>query len=181
MDNKSLKDTIFYTPFMTVLYVFLQNPEKELTDSDVTELVSTIKKSAVNNALRELAELKFIDRSFKGKMAFNKLVETSTITHLKIVGNLIRIQPLIDELVPDCSKIVLFGSRADGAHTSESDFDLFVISVKLDSINKTVRKSPLSEIIQMVIRKPEQMLTFKKDEPALSKEISKGTVLWEKI
>lgn len=181
MDNKSLKDTIFYTPFMTVLYVFLQRPEKEMTDSGVTELASTIKKSAVNNALRELAEMKLIDRSFKGKMAFNRLIKSPAITHLKIVSNLIKIQPLIDELMPNCSKIVLFGSRADGTHTSESDFDLFIISSKPDVVNKAVRKSPLSEIVQMVIRKPEQMLTFKKDEPALSKEISKGTMLWEKI
>lgn len=181
MDDNLLKGSVFATPFMGVLYVFLQNPDREFTDSEVISNISTIKKSAVNNALRELAQKKLIQRIFKGRMAFNRLLESPLITHLKIISNLIQLQPLIDELRDSCSKIVLFGSRADGTHVSESDFDLFIVSSKIDSVNKMTQDSPLAEIVQIIARTPEKMLSFKKDEPTLNGEISKGTLLWERM
>lgn len=175
-----LHEALFNTPLWKVLHHLLQNPELELRDTEISLIVRSARKSAINVALRRLADQGFITRRLLGRQAFNKLNESPLITHLKIISNIVAIQDLTDKLKPLCSKIVLFGSRAEGAHTSESDFDIFVVTQEGDKVNKLIRKSVLEEKIQLISKTPEEMLTFDKDEPALRDEIKKGIVLWEK-
>ena len=176
----TLHETLFNTPLWKVLDYLLQNPEKEHRDTEISLIVRSAKKSAINVALRRLAAQGFITRRLLGRQAFNKLNESPFITHLKIISNIVAIQDLTDKLKPICSKIVLFGSRAEGAHTSESDFDIFIVTSEREKINKLIRRSMLEERIQLVSKTPEEMLTFDKDQPALRKEIKKGIILWEK-
>lgn len=176
----TLHEALYNTPLWKVLDHLLQNPEAELRDTEISLAVKAAKKSAINLALRKLADHGFITRRLLGRQAFNKLKDSPLITHLKIISNIIAIQDLTDKLKPLCSKIVLFGSRAEGTHTSESDFDIFVVTEQGDKVNKLIRKSILEEKIQLIFKTPEEMLTFDKDEPALRGEIKKGIVLWEK-
>lgn len=176
----TLHEALFNTPLWKVLDHLLQHPETELRDTEISLAVRAAKKSAINVALRRLAEQGFITRRLLGRQAFNKLNESPLITHLKIISNIVAIQDLIPKFKPLCSKIVLFGSRAEGTHTSKSDFDIFVVTSEREKINKLIRKSMLEEKIQLVSKIPEEMLTFDKDEPALRDEIKKGIVLWEK-
>ena len=176
----TVQDTLFNTPLWKVLDYLLQNPEQELRDTEIAVAVKSARKSAINVALRRLADQGFITRRLRGRQAFNKLNESALLTHLKIISNIAAIHDLIDNFKPFCSKIVLFGSRAEGAHTSESDFDIFVVSDKGEKLNKIVRKSVLEEKIQLIIKTAEEVLTLYKDEPALRDEIQKGLVLWQK-
>ena len=169
---------LFSTPLWSVLDYLLQHPDQELTDSEIVLQMATVKKSAVNIALRKLAQIGFVRRTPRGRMVFNYLLDTPLTSNLKIVSNLIHVQPLVDKIASYSSKIVLFGSRAEGTQNSESDFDLFVIATEknVSSITKMA-----TDKIQLISKTPEQMLTFDKKEPALSREIKKGIVLWEKI
>jgi len=176
----TLHEALFNTPLWKVLDHLLQNPELELRDTEISLIVRSAKKSAINVALRRLADQGFIIRRLLGHQAFNKLNDSPLITHLKIISNIVAIKDLTDKLKPICSKIVLFGSRAEGTHTSGSDFDIFVVTEDGDKVNKLIRKTMLEEKIQLISKNAEQMLTFDKDEPALRDEIKKGMVLWEK-
>ncbi len=156
----------------------MQHPEQELRDTEISLKVKSVKKSAVNVALRKLADIGFITRYLRGRQAFNKINESSLITHFKVISNIIAIKELTDKLEPLCSKIILFGSRAEGEHTSESDFDIFVVTIRGDDVNRAIRKHPLAEKIQIVIKTPEQMLAFDEESPVFQKQVKKGIVLW---
>lgn len=180
MDLNKLTDTLFSTPILRVLEFLLRNPESELNDTEIAERVEGTRKSAVNLALRKLSELGIVTRSKRGRMIFNRLVDSALVQQLKRTSNLMAIQPLVDSLMPLCAKIVLFGSRSEGAHTSESDFDVLVVTTDESKVGRIVRRNALAEKLQIVIKSPENMLTFDADEKVLSKEVKKGIVLWQR-
>lgn len=178
MDINLQKEILFNTPVGVVLNYLLQNPDSENTDAEISREIKKVKKSAINIALRKLSDVNFITRTKRGRMVFNKLNRSPLIRQLKIVSNLISIQPFVDKTTSRCSKIILFGSRASGNHDSKSDFDLFVVAT--DSNQDLIRKI-LTDNLQVIFKTPEQMLTINKHEPALTTEIKKGIVLWEQI
>lgn len=181
MDSKlKLDDILFSTPFWRVLNFLLQHPDQELMDSEISPQIEKVKKSAVNVALRRLKEIGFIDRHMRGRQAFNRLVNSLLVTHLKIVSNIVEIKPLTDRMISYCFKIVLFGSRADGTNMTDSDFDIFVVTDNKDEINKLVRKNYPKGQIQLIAKSNEEMLTFQEESPVLRHQIEKGIVLWEK-
>lgn len=176
----NLKKTLFSTPLLKVLDFLLQHPDLELNDTEISGHFNAVGKSAVNLALRKLAGLGLVVRTPRGRMMFNRLVDSPLTQELKVASNLMAVQPLIENLKALCIKIVLFGSRSQGTHTSDSDYDLFIVASNLKAVLKTISKDSLTEIIQPVIKTPEQALTFKSDEPVLSGEIKEGKVIWER-
>ena len=177
MDNKIIHHPLITTPIWQVLDYLLQHPDLEESDSEIVAKIYGTKKSAINVALRRLAAIHLIERQSRGRMIFNKLLPTPLIIQLKIVSNLLYIQPTVEKLQPFCSKIVLFGSRAFGTHTFESDYDLFVVANHIEKVLKKINKT---SNIQIIFKNPAKMLSFSEDEPELSKEVKKGIVLWEK-
>jgi len=175
-----LKDMLFSTPLLKVLDFLLQHPEITLIDTEIAGRLETGRKSAVNLALRRLAHLGIIRRTHRGRMVFNSLIESALTSQLKVTSNLLAIQDLVGKLSPLSAKIVLFGSRADGTHTSESDFDMLAVTTDEGAARKIVQKHPLADKIQLLVKAPEQILTLEKDEPVLSEQIRKGIVLWER-
>jgi len=181
MDNKNnLNTALISTPTLKVLDFLLQHPEVELNDTEIAGQLDTVRKSAVNLALRALAGLGLVKRVPRGRMVFNSLVESPLVLQLKTTSNLVRLAPLIEQMKPLCLKIILFGSRAEGTHRSESDFDLLAIVDDDEAVRRVVRKSILAERIQLLMKKPEQALTIDKDEPVLSRQVKKGIVLWQR-
>lgn len=175
-----IKSAVFSTTLHKVLDFMLQHPDLELNDTEISGRLFGAGKSAVNMALRRLAELGLIERTPRGRMNFSRLIESPLAFELKILSNMLAVSELTERIKPFCAKVVLFGSRADGTHTSESDFDIFIVTSAEDRVLKVIKKHPFAEMIQPLIKRPEQMLTFDRDEPALSKEIKKGRVLWER-
>lgn len=170
---------LFSTPMLKVLDFLLQHPDLKLIDTEIAGRLMDVRKSAVNLALRKLASMGLVERTPRGNMVFNKLVENPITDEFKILSNLLAIDPLVEQLKQYSVRIVLFGSRADGSHHSESDFDLFIVTAQDKKVLSAIGKDVLAERIQAVIKNPEQMLTFADDDPALYKEMKKGRVLWE--
>lgn len=181
MDKRSnARKALCSTPLHKVLDFMLQHPELVLSDTEIAGEFTDVGKSAVNVAIRKLEAIGFVERTSRGTMMLNRLIDSPITAELRIASNLLALQPLIGKLSGLCLKIILFGSRADGAHTSESDYDLFIVSPEMDAVLKAIGKDALAERIQPVIKTPEQALSFDADEPALSAEVKKGKVLWEK-
>lgn len=175
--ERNMLTTLTATPIWQVLDYLLQNPDLEESDSEIVQKITCAKKSSINVALRRLAELCIVERTARGRMVFNKLLNTPLITYLKITSNLFHIQSTAERIFPFCSKVTLFGSRATGDHTSESDYDVFVVTNHFEKVLAVLKKDSR---IQVIMKRPEQMLSFADDEPVLNKEVKKGIMLWEK-
>ena len=72
-----------------------------------------------------------------------------------------RIMTITKQLVPD-AKIILFGSRARGDYTKESDFDIAVITPQ--ATDKRTLFSKLNKAIYQEIRKPIDLVLYTPEE-----------------
>ncbi|MBI5300442.1 MAG: nucleotidyltransferase domain-containing protein [Deltaproteobacteria bacterium] len=168
---------LFSTPKLKVLDFLLQNSDLKLNDTEITARVKGVGRSAVNMSLRELTRMGLVERTVRGNMVMNRLIESPFIHTMKIASNILHVQELVEHLKPQSSKIILFGSRAVGDNTSESDSDLFVVSETADAIFKIARK--FEEKLQIVVKSSAEWLSLPQDNSVFYETIRKGILLWE--
>ncbi|MDD4203314.1 MAG: nucleotidyltransferase domain-containing protein [Candidatus Omnitrophica bacterium] len=164
-----------------VLYFLCQFPYDSFYSAQIAKKTS-LSKGGVSQSLRFLTKEKLIIVQRKGRMAFYQInISSPIIQSFKLFYNLLMLRPFIEAIKPYSSKIVLFGSCADGTDSNQSDIDMLVISNKKSEVStclssfKTVRK------IQVILKSPEEYISLEKKEPVFYNEIQKGRVLWDKI
>lgn len=180
MDTKNNeKKMIFSTPILKILDFLLLNPDQQYSDADINRKKIGIKKSAINSALRTLSAIGFVERKKQGQSSVNCLIQTKpVICFFKIISNLLEIEPVIKKCRSLTYKIILFGSRADGTHMHDSDFDIMVVTDDKTTVGKVMQSSRLP--LQPILKHPEEMMRLHETEPSLWNAISKGIILWER-
>lgn len=174
-----IKKYLTVTSHQKVLSFLLNHPSCSYMEKEIVR-AAKVSKSAVNEALKELAKDKLILQEKKGRMSFYSVdLDEPVIRRLKSTENVSLLKPLTEQLKKISQKIILFGSFAEGINVEESDIDLFVLSDQPDSIQRVIQKSPLAEKIQPVIKKPAEFIGLDKKKPLFYQEIERGIVLWE--
>ena len=95
------------------------------------EIVSAtgVGRSAVNLAVRDLADSGFIDCESRGRTRFYSTDPADLVVRqFKVWETALNLQPLVEQLRPFTRRVVLFGSAAKGLDTAGSDLDLFIIA-----------------------------------------------------
>lgn len=176
----NLNKHLFFTNYQKILKYLATHPSEECVEKDIQEATS-ISKAGVNLALRSLAKDGLVERKKRGKLSFYDInLDNPLIRQLKILINLIEIDPLI-QIVKDLSeKTILFGSGSTGTNIEESDIDLFVLANQPRKVQEVINKSDLAEKIQAVTMKPMDYISLKKKDPVFYEEISRGILIWEK-
>ena len=175
----TIKKYLTATSHQKVLSFLLNHPSRSYMEKEIVK-ATKVSKSAVNEALKELAKDKFVLQEKKGRMSFYSVdLNDPIIRRLKSTENVSLLKPLIEQLKKISQKIILFGSLAEGTNVEESDIDLFILSNRSDSVQKVIQKSPLVERIQPVIKKPSEFIGFDKKKPLFYQEIERGIILWE--
>lgn len=176
----NLHKLLFNTAQQKILAFLAENAGESYQEKEVAKK-TVVKKSAVNLALRELFEMKIINRQKIGRSSlYSADAKKNIIREIKVLQNISTIEPLVNKLEEDSQKIVLFGSFADGTNTKDSDIDLFILTNHPTAIRKILNDSALAERIQIITKTPVEMLKINKNKPVLFQEIEKGRVLWEK-
>jgi len=176
---------IIATVNQKVLSLLVKFSDKEFYERQIARKISIAYGSA-NRALNDLYSTGAIKRRQEGKMYFYSVdLSNAAITELKKLINIILIEPLTQALKDISSRIVLYGSCAQGIDTSQSDLDLFIVSHDKERVMETIDNFsfPLGfeDIhIQPVIKSPVELLEASKSEQAFLKEVEQGIVLWEK-
>lgn len=90
----------------------------------------------------------------------------------------VKVKAIIQEILPG-ARIILFGSRAKGTYTEESDFDLLVITEKnLSETEKINIRSSIKKMLIKALRKPVDVLLNLKKEVEIKKELPGHIVYW---
>lgn len=141
---------------------------------------------SANRSLNELFSTGAIRRRREGKMYFYS-IDTSepAVTLFKKLVNLMLLEPLIESLKKEASRVVLYGSCAQGMDTYQSDLDLFVVTNSKDNATEIINgfKPPkgFEKLrIQPVIKTPVELLQAGETEKVFLEEVEQGIVLWEK-
>jgi predicted nucleotidyltransferase len=176
-----VESTFFGTPLLGVLNVLLRHTGIELSDSEVAEKVRGAGRSAVHQALQHLARMGVVRRTNRGRRCFNVLDNGHAwIQPLKVTLSIMDLAPLVEFLKEHATKIVLFGSRADGTYRADSDYDVLVVSSDPEAVHRLAAKMDFGGRLQLLVRTPSEMLDFSSNDPVLAANIRKGAVLWER-
>lgn len=177
---------IIFTVNQKVLGLFAKFSDKEFYERQIARKLG-IGYSSANGALNELYSAGVIKRRQEGKMYFYSVDPSSPIViELKKLVNLLLIEPLVEELKKASSRVILYGSCAQGTDTSESDLDLFIVSNNrngaLESVSNFKFPRGFEDIhIQAVVKTPVELLEMKEPDQAFIEEVERGTVLWERV
>ena len=175
----NLEQRIFSTSYQKILRYLVDNPSDEYVEKEIQN-VTGISKAGVNFGLRALTEDGLVNCKKKGKFSFYSVdLNQSKIRQIKVLANLVVIDPLIKSLQDLSEKIIFFGSSATGTNIEESDIDLFILTNRPEEVKRVLSESPLSEKIQAIIKKPIEYLPLKAKDPIFYEEISEGLVTWE--
>lgn len=178
---ESTKSLVFSSPFQVVLEYLLQNPDLELSDSELTAEISGAKRAAVHQSLLKLDRHQIIRRNRQGRKCLNQLNQgLPWIAPLKIVSNILDLDPFVTRIKDIATKVVLFGSRATGDNHHDSDYDILIVSTQHEEVTNASMQSAVSEKLQLIVKTPEEFLDFDNREPVLAGHIRKGIILWER-
>ena len=180
-----LNSHIIATVNQKVLSFLAKFSNKEFYERQIARKIDIAYGSA-NRALNELYSSGAIKRRQEGKMYFYSVDPSNAgIIEFKKFLNLMLIEPLVEELNNISSRIVLYGSCAQGADTSESDLDLFIVSSNKEQVTEAISNFSFppgfEDIhIQAVIKNPVELLKVRESEQAFIDEVERGIVLWER-
>jgi predicted nucleotidyltransferase len=176
---------IIATVNQKILFFLAKFSDMEFYERQIARKLGIAYGSA-NRALNELHATRAIKRRREGKMFFYSINRSNpTVSDLKRLINIVLIEPLVEELKGISSKIVLYGSCAQGTDTSQSDLDLFVASDKrkqaMSVINNFTFPQGFESInIQPVVKGHAEILGAGQAEQAFLDEVERGIVLWER-
>jgi len=155
-------------------------------DEDGAEFVSQIardigiSKGEVSKAVKVLKQGGFLETELKGRNMICSVKRTSRLNQkLRIAFNLLEVMSKLEALKKYASKIVLFGSCAQGEDTSKSDIDIFVIAKDKIKLNKAVQKIKFSRTAQWVVKTPQEYVVLNTKDRTFAAEINRGIILWE--
>ena len=177
-----LKDIFIKTVEQRVLSLFVANPDKVFYSREVSKKIKT-SLGATSNALRLLEKNSILSSEKKGRTSLYTLkLPNEYLERFKILNVLLIIEPLIEKLKSISRRVILYGSYATGAFTSDSDLDIFVISEKRNEVLKAIGgfKANITLEIKPVIKKQVEWMQLEKSAPEFFIEINKGITLWEK-
>ncbi|MBI4331153.1 MAG: nucleotidyltransferase domain-containing protein [Chloroflexi bacterium] len=177
---------IIFTVNQKVLALLAKFSNEEFYEREIARRIG-IGCGSAHRAVFELYFTGVIKRRQEGKMYFYSVDPSNpVIVEFKKLVNLILIEPLVEELKKASSRIVLYGSCAQGTDTSQSDVDLFVVSSNKSEVLEAVSnfKFPrgFEDVhIQGVVKIPVELLGAKGPEQTYVDEVERGIVLWERV
>lgn len=175
-----IEKIIFTTSRQKVLVFLAENIGEEFQEKEIVKKTG-VKKSAVNLALRKLAENKIINYKKIGRTSLYQADgKNNLIREIKTLLNVLKLESLINKLKSESIKIILFGSFANGTNNKDSDIDLFVLSNNANDVRKIINNSEFAEKAQLILKTPAEMIKINKNKPLLFQEIEKGKVMHEK-
>jgi predicted nucleotidyltransferase len=162
-----------------ILTFLARNPDKEFYLREIAKNID-VSVGGTHKVLKSLYEMSFVKVRRSGKNLYYQVnYMNPSIKNFKIFVNITELNPIINDLIDNSEKIVLFGSCATGEDTSNSDIDLLIISKNTDKVENYLKKKKLSRKIQATVVTTSELIKLKEKDKAFYEEIAKGIPLWE--
>jgi len=180
MNNLKIKKYLYhYTPLK--ILSLISNHQGEVFSANEIFRLTKSSKGATNQTLRLLLGLDILSRERKGNLFLYRLKpDNLVLRQFKIFENLLDLRGLMKEIQKYCYEITLFGSRAEGSNTKESDIDLFIITEYKKEVRRIVAEYKTGDVkYQAIIQDPLESLSSKKEDSVFHGQIKKGITIWK--
>lgn len=167
-----------------VLQFLAKYSDKEFHEREITRRIG-ISTGSANRALNQLYKSGTVTRQQKGRMLFYSLdVSKPAVLEFKKLINILFMESLVENLKNITSRVILYGSCAQGTDTSRSDMDVFIVTNDRDSVRRIIEDfhfpKGFEEItIQAVINTPVELLQMRESDQVFLNEVEQGIVLWQ--
>lgn len=181
MNALKIKKYLYHQTPLKILSFLSNHPETTFSANEVSKTTKS-SKGAMNQTLRLLLELDILSREKKGNLFLYKLNNNNfVLRQFKILENSLCLQKLVREIQKYCYKIILFGSRADGSNTKDSDIDLFILTEHKEETRKIITKYNETADVryQAIIQDPLESVLSKKEDRVFHRQVENGITLWE--
>jgi predicted nucleotidyltransferase len=100
---------------------------------------------------------------------------------LKVLLNIYSLGGLLKGIRPYCSRILLFGSCAEGLDVRDSDIDLFVLTQEKEKVKLEIsaHQGETGRRIAAIVVNANEFARMKRVDRTLYDGITKGITLWE--
>jgi len=177
--GRNMFDPLFAASPARVLRFLARNAGKSFFEREIVEATG-VSRSAVNLATRMLHQAGLLLCERRGRMNFYTADDRHPfVRQFKVMDNLAQLEALLNELRPLARQIILFGSCAEGTNTSESDVDLFILTLERSQVMAIISQSRGDHHIQPVIVNTQELAALKEKDAAFFTQVKRGIVLWE--
>jgi len=146
---------------------FISGKDGELYERQIAD-GAKVSVGSANAILREFAAIGLISLQRKGKMLFYQRNDSNPLLRqFKVFSTVNGLMPFIGSVAPLCSRIVLFGSCAEGRNGEKSDVDLFILTREKEKVRRAADKSPRIQAI--LLDSAEYSQLERKDKPLYSR------------
>lgn len=175
------KMNLFSKTGMKLLEFLLENPMRDLYEREISK-GSGVSIGATNEILKIFAGLSIVKRERKGKMYFYRVDMENPITRqFKVLFNILELHDFVEKTKSLATKIILFGSCAEGVNTEDSDMDIFMLAKDKKTVSARIREvREHGKRVSPIIIETGQLAAFKKENAPLYEKIKNGIVLWDR-
>ncbi len=179
-NNEHMSEKVNLSPLGLMVLTYLsRSPDKQYY---VREIARKINGSVggCHKVLKTLFEMGLIDKQISGRNLYYRIKEKNpAIKYFKVFINIQELNLEINEIFPECKKIILYGSCATGEDSIESDIDLLIITENVKEINQKLKHRYINDReLKSITLLPHDFIKLKDKDPAFYNEINKGIILW---
>ena len=167
---------------LQILYFLLSDPMEQFYGREIARRTS-VSVGAVNQFLRKFYKIGLVEMTKRGKTnLYRANLKNPIARQFKVLFNVLTLNQLIEKLKEDSDRIVLFGSCAEGTDVKDSDIDLFILTSKIETVQREVRlyEQKIDRRIAPIIVDSNEFAKMKTKDKPLYERISKGITLWER-
>lgn len=180
MDVLKIENLLYHKTPLKIFSFLSLHPGQIFSAREISKQTKS-SKGATNETLRLLLRLDILSREQKGNLFLYRLcLDSFLLKQFKIFENLLHLEGLVKDIRPYSSQIILFGSRADGSNSQDSDIDIFIKSNYKDRVRKLINKYEADDFkIRPVIQDSLEIISSHKTDRAFFEQVKKGITLWE--
>lgn len=166
-----------------ILKIFFEEPSREFNVREVARILK-VSPATASKELKELAKKNFLkERKERIFILYKANLESDEYRDLKLYYNVrkLRESGLIDALNRFYLKptIVLFGSAAHGLDTETSDFDLLIISERIDRFDTKKFEEKINRKLHLlVVRNIKELKSDYLINSVLNGIVIQGSIRW---
>ena len=164
---------------LKILYALASDPMRAFYQREVAK-EAEVSVGSANRTLKVLAEKELVTKEKRGKIFLYKFNTESTVARqIKILFNVNELDELVRTLKKYSTRIILFGSCAEGNDVKDSDIDLFVLTSEKGTVKKIINSYETLRKIAPIIVDANDFVKMRNEDKPLYDSILRGIRLWE--
>ena len=171
---------LFTASSLKLLYALASDPMRSFYQREAAG-EARVSVGSANRILRALVDRGLIDREKKGKIYLYRFnIDNPVSRHLKVLFNIMEVEKLVDKIQNLTTRVILFGSCAEGRDARESDIDLLVLTNEKKAVSEIIGQHKSKRRLAPIIVNSNDFTALRNDDRPLYDEIMRGITLWER-